>query len=195
MRPPVKAGGMGFFDQEPIPEPEAARPHHPWELPEPEFPGVVPTGPLLLGRTEQLAVAITSMAAYTAGFEIFVTARIRPGDRGDRGRGAPRELAAARRAFRFGLQLPDGTKVIGREDRPDPDSEPAGPILVPYAFGGGPRLQFSRWWAWPLPPPWATGVRLRVAAGRDHETRAGIDAQLILNAARASIQQWAERDG
>ncbi len=109
----------------------------------------MPAGPLLLGRAEQVAVAITAMSAYTAGFEIFVFARVRPRGRGgpaDRGPGGPQDLAAARRSFRFGLQLPDGSKVIGHHGghRPDPDSEPAGPILAPYAFGGGPRSQFSR---------------------------------------------------
>ena len=107
--------GMGFFDDAPAPEPEPLRPHHPWDLPEAEFPGVVPLNTIVLGQTEQAAVAVTGLSAYSAGFEIFVTARIRPGaeaaagDRmpGGRGPGGPR------RSFRLGLQLADGTKVIG----------------------------------------------------------------------------------
>lgn len=191
---------MGFFDELPVPEPERRRPHRPWELPEAEFPGVVPAGPVLLGRTEQAAVAITAISAYAAGFEIFVSARTRPGAHGgpaDRGTGAPWDLAAARRSLRFGLQLSDGSKVIGRDSgpRPDRDSEPAGPILVPYAFGGGPRFQFSRWWAWPLPPGGPLEFVCEWPAFGIAETRAGFDAQLILDAARRSVRLWPEDEG
>ena len=68
---------MGFFDDVPAAEPEPPRRHHPWEPPEAEFPGVVPTGALLLGRTEQAAVAITALTAFSNGFEIYLTARFR----------------------------------------------------------------------------------------------------------------------
>lgn len=41
---------------------------HPWHPPETEFPAIVPTGTLLLGRSERAAVAITGIWAYvTAG--------------------------------------------------------------------------------------------------------------------------------
>jgi len=54
--------------------------------------------------------------------------------------------------------------------------EPTGPILVPYAFGGGPRLQFSRRWAWPLPPPGALQFVCEWPTFEIIETRAGIGA-------------------
>lgn len=146
---------MSLFDDLPAAEPEPPRPHHPWEPPEAAFPGLVSIDTLQLGRTEQVAVGITGMSAYAAGFEIFVTARIRSdGDPGDRMPETPPGLAAARRSFRFGLQLSDGGKVLGQLGgrRPDQESEPAGPILRSFMGGGGPRSFFSRWWAWPLPP-------------------------------------------
>jgi hypothetical protein len=131
--------------------------HHPWDPPEAEFPGVVPAGPLMLGRTERAAVAITGISAYSAGFEIFVTARFRPGagrasGPGDRVPGGP-EPAASRRSFRLGLQFADGAKVIGQHGGSplSGDAEPAGPILRTYLGGGSPRSSFWRWWAWPLP--------------------------------------------
>jgi hypothetical protein len=190
---------MGFFDDTPVPEAEPPRPrqHHPWDLPASDFPAVVPAGPLLLAQGEQVAVAVTSLSAYPHGFEIFVGARIRPGDRGGpghRGPGGRHDLAEARRSFRFGLQLPDGRKVIGDQDGhgPDPESEPAGPILRPYAFGGGPRVMFSRWWAWPLPPAGPLEFVCEWPAFGIAEARAGIDAQLILDAAQHGIRLWRE---
>jgi hypothetical protein len=196
---PVKAGGMGFFDELPAPEPEPPRPHHPWDPPEAEFPGIVPIDTLQLGRTGQVAVAITGISAYATGFEIFVTARIRPGGRdpGDPMPDTPRDLAAARRSFRFGLQLSDGSKVISRHGgrRPDDDAEPAGPILRPFLGGGGPHSHFSRWWAWPLPPGGPLEFVCEWPAFGIAETRAGLDAQLILDAARRSIELWPEDNG
>ena len=195
----VKAGNVGFFDELPAAEPEPPRPHHPWEPPEAEFPGVVPIDTLQLGRTGQVAVAITGISAFAAGFEIFVTARIRAGARvpGDRVPDAPPELGAARRSYRFGLQLSDGSKVIGRRGgrRPDDDAEPAAPILRPFLGGGGPRSHFSRWWAWPLPPGGPLEFVCEWPTFGIAETRARIDAQLILDAARRSVRLWPEAEG
>lgn len=188
---------MGFFDDVPAPEPEPPRRHHPWDPPEAEFPGIVPINTLQLGRTEQAAVAITGISAYATGYEIFVTARVRPGaDGGPRSGmpGAPGDPAAARRAVRFGMQLPDGVKVIGQHvgGGPDHDSQPAAPILRTFMGGGGPRSHFSRWWAWPLPPAGPLEFVFEWPAFGIPETRARIDAQLILDAAGRSIALWPE---
>ena len=121
---------------------EPPRRHHPWEPPEAEFPGIVPIDALLLGRTEQVAVAITGLSAFSSGFDIFVTARMRPGARG--GPDAPSNLGAARRAFR--LRDAARRRHEGpRSPRPPPpplDSEPTEPILHPYMGGGGPPYAF-----------------------------------------------------
>ena len=120
---------MGFFPELPAAEPEPHAPHQPWEPPQAELPGIVPIQTLMLGRTDRVAVAVTGMSAFAEGFEIFVTAHIRPaGPAGDPDPGA------ARRSFRFGLLLADGSKVIGehrgRPGRgPDPGAEPQGPML------------------------------------------------------------------
>ena len=123
---------MGFFDDLPAPEPAPPRRHHPWEPPEAEFPGIGPIDTLLLGRTGQVAVAVTGLSAFSAGIEIFLTARIRPssGHPGEHLPGGPSDLAAARRSFRFGLQFCDGGKAAGSpgDRRTDHDSEPGGPV-------------------------------------------------------------------
>jgi hypothetical protein len=190
---------MSFFGEWPEPEPAPQpRIHHPWDRPAAEFPGIAQIDTLLLGRTEHVAVAITGISGYAAGFEIFVSARRRPGARPARGTApdTPKDLASAVRSFRFGLQLSDGTKVIGDHGAPGPDhdSEPAGPILRPLLGGGGPRSYFecSRWWAWPLPPGGPLEFVCEWPAFGMAETRAGIDAQLILDAARRSVRPWPE---
>ena len=191
---------MSFFDDMPAAEPEP-RIHHPWDPPVAEFPAVVPSGPLMLGRTERAAVAITGISAYSAGFEIFVTARYRPGAGGAPGPGdriaAGPEPAPQRRSFRLGLQFADGTRVIGQHGGPGPgdDTEPAGPILRTFLGGGGPRSSFWRWWAWPLPPAGPMEFVCEWPALGIPETRAGLDAQLIRDAAAHSIRLWSGEEG
>jgi hypothetical protein len=113
---------------------------------------------------------------------------------GDRAADVPRDLGAARRSFRFGMQLADGSKVISDHGgrRPDDDAEPEGPILRPFLGGGGPRSHFSRWWAWPLPPAGPLEFVCEWPTFGIAETRADIDAQLILDAAQRSIRLWPE---
>ena len=185
---------MGFFDDLPAPEPEPPRRHHPWDPPEAEFPGIVPIDTLLLGRTDQVAVAVTGLSAFSTGIEIFLTARIRPSaDPGEHVPGGPRDLAASRRSFRFGLQFSDGGNAAASPGRrPAHDSEPAGPVLYPFAGGGGPHSFISRWWTWPLPPAGPLEFVCEWTTFGIAETRATIDAQLILDAAQRAVQLWPE---
>ena len=96
-----------------------------------------------------------------------MTARIRPSadHPGEHLPGGPRDLAASRRSFRFGLQFSDGGKVMGRlGHRPDRDSEPTGPVLYPFAGGGAPHSFFFPVVDMAAAARRAAGVRLRVAA-------------------------------
>ena len=61
--------------------------------------------------------------------------------------------------------------------------------------GGGPRSLFTRWWAWPLPPAGPLEFVCQWSVLEIPETRASIDAQLILDAAGRSVQLWRADDG
>jgi len=177
-----------------LPAPTLAhRAPRPWHQPETEFPAVVPISALQFDRSEQAAIAITGIWAYTNGFEIFVTRLIRPdapGFDGDPVPGAPRGMLAERQSFQISLQLSDGSKVIG--GRPHGDDDPTGPILWPRGGGGSSHYMVMRWWAWPLPPSGPLEFICQLGTG---ETRAGIDAQLILDASRRSVRVWPEGEG
>jgi hypothetical protein len=188
---------MGFFDDLPGHPRPRARPRrwpYPWGPPEAEFPRIVRADTLQFERSGQAAIAITGISAYTAGFEIFVTHLIRPGalgtDEDHTPDPSPVGPPAALRSFHLGLQFSDGSKVISGRVYfgPLPDSEPMGPILRPI---GGDN-QFSRWWAWPLPPAGPLEFVCEWPRFGIAETRVGIDAQLILDAARRSVQLWPE---
>jgi hypothetical protein len=65
-------------------------------------------------------------------------------------------------------------------------------VLYPFAGGGGPHSFFSRWRTWPLTPARPLQFVCEWPAFDIPESRAGIDAQLILDAAQRSIRLWPE---
>jgi hypothetical protein len=184
---------MRFRRQPPAPVPVPNRAPRPWNRPETEFPGIVPIGSLVFERSEQAAIAITGLSAYTNGFEFALTRLIRPGAPGWDGGvvpAAPRDWRAVDRAAEISLQLSDGTMVVG--DRPHNGAKPTGPILRPGGGGGTSHYQLLRWWAWPLPPPGRLEFITQWPTYGIGETRVSIDAQLILDAARRSVRLWPE---
>ena len=187
---------MGLFRKSPPPRPRLQRRvPRPWDPPESEFPAVVPIDTLQFARSEHAAIAITGISAYTAGFEIFMARCIRPDVPGLDEDPTPemlRRMDPLSRPF-FSLLLSDGTKVIS--GRPHGESEPAGPILGSHGGGGTTHAQFFRWWAWPLPPKGPLEFICEWPMYGIAETRVGIDAQLVLDAAQRSVRLWPEDDG
>ena len=197
---------MSFFDDVQPGEPEPPREHHPWDPPEAEFPGAVPFSTLILGRTERAAVAVTGLSAYSAGFEIFVTARVRPDGDPDAGPGGGmpppgRAPGGARRSFRFGLQFADGSKVIGQHGGPGrhagPGPDPAAgrrPIRGRSWRAGAPLLLLAVV-GLAAPPAGPVEFVCEWPALGIPESRAGLDGQLLLDAAARSIRLWPEDGG
>ena len=96
--------------------------------------------------------------------------------------------------FQISLQFSDGRQAIS--GRPRGDSSPQGRSCN-RAVGGTSHSQLFRWWVWPLPP---TGplefdqFPCQWPVYGIGETRVGIDGQVILDAARRSVQLWPEDD-
>jgi hypothetical protein len=154
---------------------------------------MVPISTLQFGRSEQTAIAITGISAYSNGFEIIVTRLIRPDALGfdeDPVPGVPRGMPVERQSFQISLQLSDGRTVPS--GRPPVDAEPTGPILRSRGGGGTSHCLLMRWWAWPLPP---TGPLEFICQLGTDERRVGIDAQLILDAAQRSVRVWPQDEG
>ena len=188
---------MRSFRKSSAPEPAPRRVHHPWNPPEAELPGIVPIETLHFDRSEQAAVAIIGIAAYARGFEFFLARRIRPGTPGLDEDPTPEMRRRRRRLaeledFPISVRFSDGRTAIS--GRPRGDSEPAGPVLQPRGGGGTSHAQLFRWWVWPLPPPGPLEFICQWPVYGIGETRTGIDGQLILDAARRSVQLWPEDD-
>ena len=178
-----------FRKRPPVPK-LARRVSRPWDPPETEFPALVPVSTLQFDQSEQTAIAITGVWAYSNGFEFSVTRLIRPDAPGfdeDPVPGAPGGILAERQSFQISLQLADGSTVIS--ERPDGDAEPTGPILRSRGGGGSSHRVNFRWWAWPLPPSGPLEFICQLGTG---ETRVRMDAQLILDASQQSVRVWPE---
>jgi hypothetical protein len=63
-----------------------------------------------------------------------------------------------------------------------------------FLGGGSPRSSLSRWWVWPLPPAGPLEFVCEWPLLGIPESRAGLDAQSILDAAGQSIRLWPEDD-
>jgi len=189
---------MRFFRKPPPPRPALQRRvPRPWNPPEAEFPAIVPMDTLQFDRSEQAAIAIIGISAYTEGFEIFMARCIRPDGPGLDQDPTPEMLRRRgtdplSRPF-FSLLFSDGRKAVS--GGPRGESEPAGPILRPHGGGGTSHSQFLRWWAWPLPPKGPLEFLCQWPMYGIAETRVGIDAQLILDAARRSVRLWPADQG
>jgi hypothetical protein len=178
---------MGFFDDAPrgsSPLPQGG----PWDLPGREFPRVAASA-LLLARTDVVAVIVAAVWAFREGFTFWVKAPFRQA-------GAGLEGWPDEQALHIGVQFADCRKAANAGRLPSPaGSVPAGLILKPHGFGGGPQDWNLSYWVWPLPPAGPVSFVCEWAAYDIRETRADLDGQLILDAARHSIQLWPDGRG
>jgi hypothetical protein len=185
-----------FFDPPPEPEraPEPAPRYRmpPWlGPPGGTLPGVVPVE-LVLARTERVAVCVGRIGAYPTGFELVLQTiaaeldeELDPllfGPPSRRG-GAPQD-----QMLRFGLQFADGSKVTNTGAFHARRGQPPGPVLNDHGGGGGGGGWDASQWVWPLPPPGPVAFVCEWPVAGIPESRAEIDAQVILDAAsRAQV--------
>jgi hypothetical protein len=169
---------MSFFEPPPPPERiepqfEIPEPRPWWHAPSNELGVVVPLR-VVFARTDQAAVAVVGVTAYTTGVSLTLALRWRS-RRGEEGfdaemlewpfgQGAmspslggelPPEL------LRFGVQFADGRKTTtlgasvawGVGAAAGAEKEPPGPILSPSSGDGGDGEWNAEYWLWPLPAP------------------------------------------
>ena len=182
---------MGFFDDMPYRDPYGRRRGGRWDLPVNEFPSAVVTGPLMFARTEEVAVAVIGVWAFQTGFEFWLDARFRHAQPPVEGGMAPQE------AVHVGVQFADGRKDanFGRGPERAEGAALTGVALNPGGFGGGLRHRNWSYWVSPLPPAGPVTFVCEWAAAGIPETRASLDAQLIVDAARRSVRLWPEDGG
>jgi hypothetical protein len=160
-------------------------------------PGIAPVE-LIIARTDETVVALAGIQAYPAGFGFTLWLRLRNVSAREEqqfpyllnsaplgGDPLPDEF------FRFGVQFADGRKATNL-DRPsyDPKHEPDRPVLLQQGGGGAGATWDMEHWVWPLPPAGPFAFVCEWPGRGLAESRAEIDAGMILEAAGRAVTLW-----
>jgi hypothetical protein len=128
---------------EPTPEQLAAL-HRRMGPPDNEVPGMIPFH-AVLGRTDELAVAIVAAQAFSSGISIKIAVRLRESDTSPHGLDAElfghHGYGATDGGLLIGVAYPDGRTVsnVSSQRFPDPFTPEDRPSLIGGGGGGGGR--------------------------------------------------------
>jgi hypothetical protein len=154
--------------------------------PENELPVVLPLA-VVLGRTADVAVALTRLAVFSAGLLIELVVRVRPGavPMADLhqmlwrdGGGPPRML--------IGLELADGTRVDNNRRQGPMDDV----VFTSQGGSGNENSVDQGWWLYPLPPPGPMRFVVRCPELGIDETSAELDGAAVRRAAQDVVGLW-----
>jgi hypothetical protein len=150
---------VSFFEPPPPPPKPPEEHRQPAWIgpPENELGVAVPVRRVLF-RSEEIAVALLGVVAYSNGIELQVVIRRRrqaedPDPMLFHMRRRHNQTGAlAPEVLRFGVEYADGRKATNL-GHPAFGDEPTGPVLMERGGGGGGRSWNFGYWLWPLPPP------------------------------------------
>lgn len=168
--------------------------------PENELPASYPFT-AVLGRTDDVAVALLGAHVYSTGFSVELVVRLRTAPRGVMshrlfdiisGHGLGAESAEER--LLLGVEYEDGRTAtnVDRFGWPGAESPPADDALVlsPSGGGGGGRTYEQSFWVSPVPPAGAVTFVCSWPAFGIAESRAVLDATALQAAAGRSALLW-----
>jgi|HubBroStandDraft_1064217.scaffolds.fasta_scaffold03197_3 hypothetical protein len=183
---------MGFFDdisREPAESAMLAQPRPDGALPAPMALR------LMLVRTERVAIAVTGMWAFATGFEFLLSVQLRdavPGTATASFLSALDGEPMHEEFLRLGVEFGSGEKAANTQLRASRTtrSDRRGPIMKVRVAGAGLRSRDWTYWVSPLPPAGPLAFVCEWPALGIAESRTEIDARLLLDAARESIELW-----
>jgi hypothetical protein len=194
---------MGDDDDESLPE-EQKRPR--WFGPPEEELGVVIPQSIVLARSERAVVALSHALVYSMGVAFDFVAQARGLARTEANRVLheqhmfeEKDLPDA--LLRIGFELADGSRVSNlggwgaHRTLMSPDAEPEGPILIPYAGGGGGSTggqvtMQPGYWLWPLPTPGPLQISCEWPLVDIALTTVEIDVTPLVDAAQQARSLW-----
>jgi len=170
--------------------------------PENEVPAVLPAV-AVLGRTAEVAVAVTGFRLFTTGIQLDLIVRLRTDPAGPL-RFRLHELigffghgddSAADQRLLLGLDNADGRTVTNLTGPAWPapgeaEPDPRRPTLMPGGGGGGDRSFDQSYWLTPVPPPGPLTFVCAWPAFRITETRTVLDLSGLADAAAAVQELW-----
>ena len=155
------------------------------------LPGLVAIA-LVLARTDKVAVCLSCIAAYPAGFEFEILTIAAPGLDADQapdpmmhGPGSRRGGGACLPAemLRIGIQFSDGARATNTSGFDRNAEPPSGLVMTGRGGGGGMGQWRQAEWVWPLPPSGPVTFVCEWPACGIPLTRHDVDSQTILDAA------------
>jgi hypothetical protein len=196
---------MSFFD-EPLSEaPEFEEPDPqrvPWRGTSEDTIGMAVPLVRLLVRTEDVAIIVSGLVAYSGGFDLTVITIARIAwaptgiPRNPMGFGLPDGAFPSPEFLRFGLRYADGSRATNTGFGRGIDRASTGVRdLRPRGSSGGGRKYTTRYWSEPLPPPGLLGLVCEWPKYGIAETEDVISAELILSAAEQAKPIWPEDVG
>jgi len=170
--------------------------------PEYEFPASVGLS-VLLGRTDDAAVGLTHLEAFSAGFRFTLAVRVRQ-PRPQFARGGLHMLISSHvppgvevrleDRLLLGIEYSDGRRASTLTDMrmhaPDAMTDTEQLVLVQQGGGGGTHSVDQSYWVAPLPPEGPVTVVLAWPGFGMPESRTTLDAAAILAAASHSQRLW-----
>lgn len=174
---------VGFQDGEP--DPDFLRRVN---APENEIPVALPQN-LLLARTDDLAIALVGIQAYTTGLAFDLAVRAREGAVEHLAH-TLNELFWERRAsgpsFLLGVEFPDGRRASS-----GPIPGRTGDLIFHQGGGGGGSTSIDQsWWLSPLPPEGPLRFVVRCPEIGIPETVAELDGAAIRRAGESATVLW-----
>jgi len=180
---------MSFFDSIPQPPPPPAwRPRRPvWSRPEAVIPGCMGAD-LMLIRTEQAAVAVTTVCAYPDGFDFTVRVHVRDAEKFPPD---PFGWHGREPALRLGVMYADGRRTATTAVHPRPSDDLAGRLVLTRGGGGGDEHSWhASFWIYPLPPEGPVTLVVSWPEQGIPETRGELDGTAIRAAAERAVVLW-----
>jgi hypothetical protein len=162
------------------------------------LPGIAPVE-LIIARTNETVVAIAGIRVYPEGFGFTLSLRLRTVSVREEqqfpyllDRVAFEGDALPDEFLRFGVQFADGRKATNLDRPPyDPEGQaPDRPVLHQHGGGGGGATWDMEYWVWPLPPAGPFAFVCEWPGRGIGESRAEIDAGLIVEAAGRAVTLW-----
>lgn len=193
-----------FF--EPLPEPEEFFDEEeqvvdlPW-MPPSHIVGVIAPLAVDVFRSDDVAVRVTHAACFRRGFELHVSAWVRPGSQPRR---SDHQHHWGFEEPRVGIRLADGTRLGHRHPHApmDPDSEPAAeaaeaaeaqqhPVSMTQTHGGSESHRASSaWWLHPVPDGDSLEVVVEWVNAGVPESSARVDLVPLREAAEGESVLW-----
>jgi hypothetical protein len=158
--------------------------------------GVLGLASFVLARTDDVAVAVRCVTAYSDGLRLSLVVLFADEQRAEDLDWAMQAYSRSPGRFRVGCAFSDGRRATtGRTDAPDVeapgDSSPRLLLLTSYATA---LTWTAEYWLWPLPPPGPLVLGCRWPDRRIPETLAQLDAGPLLLAAASSDPVWQETE-